>query len=104
MRTDKTDILLSMSLLRGEVRHGIDSLQDLHCWSQSVVVSEPHVLIELLPRSVLVVDANTRPVETAVTASSPVTVLQTVVESSGKISTNISPGEEVSWGSFNPCF
>ena len=58
-----------------EVWDSVESLQDLHCGSETIIVREPHILIELLPGSVLVILAHTRPVETAVTATTAVTVL-----------------------------
>ena len=66
--------------LGGEVWHGVDSLQHLHCRPQSVVVSEPHVLVQLLPGGVLVIHPDTLPVEAAVTASRSICVPQAVVE------------------------
>ena len=66
--------------LGGKVGHGVDSLQHLHCRPQSVVVSEPHVLIQLLAGGVLVIHPDTLPVEAAATTSRSISVLQAVVE------------------------
>ena len=57
---------------RREVSHSVDSLQHLHRRPQAIVICQPDVLVELLPRSVLVVLPDPLPIKAAVTASSPV--------------------------------